>query len=56
MTPEVLLDTRGEPLKIVGYASLFDSPIKYRGEVLTFARDAFLPTLRYKSYYLILPA
>ena len=44
--PECLLDSHGQPLKIVGYASLFDSPITIDGQTEAIARGAFTPTLR----------
>ena len=43
------LQHNGQPLKIVGYACLFDTTIENRGQALTFARDAFLPTLRHNA-------
>lgn len=43
------LQHNGEPLKILGYGCLFGTTITYRGQDMTFARDAFSPTLRYNA-------
>ncbi|MCH8859065.1 MAG: HK97 family phage prohead protease [Proteobacteria bacterium] len=42
---ENLQDDSGRPIKIVGYANLFDTSITRDGQTLEFARGAFLPTL-----------
>ena len=47
MTATFLLDAHGQPLKIVGYACLFDTPITIAGQTEVIAPGAFLPSLRY---------
>ena len=43
------LHHEGEPLKIVGYGCPFGATITHRGQDLSFARDAFSPTLRFNA-------
>ncbi len=43
------LQHNGAPLKIVGYGCLFGTAVMRRGQTVTFARDAFSPTLRYNA-------
>ncbi len=43
------LKQNGAPLKICGYACLFDATIKHREQSLAFARGAFSPTLLYNA-------
>ena len=49
MTGQFLLDDHGQVVRINGYACLFDTTIKHRGQALTFARGAFSPTLCYNA-------
>ena len=44
---DFLLDDRGRPIHVCGYAGLFDTPIVIDGQTEEFARGAFQPSLKF---------